>query len=33
MNEKAHGDDERVDLESLAMITQMWDGLIRDFLG
>jgi len=28
-----HGDDERVDLESLAMITQMWDGLIRDFLG
>ncbi len=28
-----HGDDERVDLESLGMITQMWDGLIRDFLG
>ncbi len=28
-----HGDDERIDLESLAMVALMWDGLIRDFLG
>ncbi len=29
----AHGDDERVDLESLRMITDMWDVLVHDFLG
>ncbi len=29
----AHGDDERVDLESLQMVTDMWDVLVRDFLG
>jgi acetylornithine deacetylase/succinyl-diaminopimelate desuccinylase-like protein len=28
-----HGDDERVDLESLGMISEMWDVLIRDFMG
>lgn len=25
-----HGDDERVDLESLGMVTQLWDAVIRD---
>lgn len=29
----AHGDDERIDLASLGMVTNMWDVLIRDFLG
>jgi acetylornithine deacetylase/succinyl-diaminopimelate desuccinylase-like protein len=29
----AHGDDERVDLESLALMTDMWQELARDFLG
>ena len=28
-----HGDDERIDVESLGMVTNMWDVLIRDFLG
>lgn len=28
----AHGDDERVDLESLRLIVDMWDVLIHDFL-
>jgi acetylornithine deacetylase/succinyl-diaminopimelate desuccinylase-like protein len=28
-----HGDDERVDLESLGMVTQMWDLLLADLLG
>lgn len=28
-----HGDDERVDVESLGMVTDMWDALVRDFLG
>jgi acetylornithine deacetylase/succinyl-diaminopimelate desuccinylase-like protein len=28
----AHGDDERVDLESLALMTEMWQVLARDFL-
>jgi acetylornithine deacetylase/succinyl-diaminopimelate desuccinylase-like protein len=28
-----HGDDERVDLESLGMVTEMWDLLLADLLG
>jgi len=28
-----HGDDERIDLESLEMSVNLWDWLIRDFLG
>jgi acetylornithine deacetylase/succinyl-diaminopimelate desuccinylase-like protein len=28
-----HGDDERVDQESLRLSTEMWDALARDFLG
>ncbi len=28
----AHGDDERIDLESLRLIVDMWDVLVRDFL-
>jgi acetylornithine deacetylase/succinyl-diaminopimelate desuccinylase-like protein len=28
-----HGDDERIDVESLAMVTDLWDVLVRDFLG
>ena len=27
-----HGDDERVDVESLALSTDLWDALARDFL-
>jgi acetylornithine deacetylase/succinyl-diaminopimelate desuccinylase-like protein len=27
-----HGDDERVDVESLGLSTQLWDALARDFL-
>jgi acetylornithine deacetylase/succinyl-diaminopimelate desuccinylase-like protein len=28
-----HGDDERVDLESLRLSTELWDGVVRDLLG
>ncbi len=28
-----HGDDERVDVESLRLSTELWDALARDFLG
>jgi acetylornithine deacetylase/succinyl-diaminopimelate desuccinylase-like protein len=28
-----HGDDERVDVDSLALTTELWEALIRDFLG
>jgi acetylornithine deacetylase/succinyl-diaminopimelate desuccinylase-like protein len=28
-----HGDDERVDIESLAMMTDMWEALARDVCG
>lgn len=28
-----HGDDERVDLESLRLSFELWDGLVRDLLG
>src|SRR5262249_52448867 len=28
-----HGDDERVDVDSLVLSTQLWDALVRDFLG
>jgi acetylornithine deacetylase/succinyl-diaminopimelate desuccinylase-like protein len=28
-----HGDDERVDVESLRLVTEMWGVLARDFLG
>ena len=28
-----HGDDERIDVESLEMVTELWDVLVRDFLG
>ena len=28
-----HGDDERVDTESLGLSTELWDSLVRDFLG
>jgi acetylornithine deacetylase/succinyl-diaminopimelate desuccinylase-like protein len=28
-----HGDDERVDVESLEMAVELWDALARDFLG
>lgn len=28
-----HGHNERVDVESLAMVTTLWDVLVRDFLG
>jgi acetylornithine deacetylase/succinyl-diaminopimelate desuccinylase-like protein len=28
-----HGDDERVDLESLELTTTLWDRVVRDFLG
>jgi acetylornithine deacetylase/succinyl-diaminopimelate desuccinylase-like protein len=27
-----HGDNERVDVESLRLSTELWDGLARDFL-
>jgi acetylornithine deacetylase/succinyl-diaminopimelate desuccinylase-like protein len=29
----AHGDDERIDVDSLGLVTNMWDALIRDLLG
>jgi acetylornithine deacetylase/succinyl-diaminopimelate desuccinylase-like protein len=28
-----HGDDERIDIQSLEMSTELWDALVRDFLG
>jgi acetylornithine deacetylase/succinyl-diaminopimelate desuccinylase-like protein len=28
-----HGDDERIDLESLDLAVELWDNLVRDFLG
>ena len=28
-----HGDNERIDIESLRMVTELWDVLVRDFLG
>jgi acetylornithine deacetylase/succinyl-diaminopimelate desuccinylase-like protein len=28
-----HGNDERVDVESLRLSTLMWEALVRDFLG
>lgn len=28
-----HGDDERIDLESLALVTDLWEDLARQFLG
>ena len=28
-----HGDNERVDLETLEMCTKLWDVLARDLLG
>jgi acetylornithine deacetylase/succinyl-diaminopimelate desuccinylase-like protein len=28
-----HGDDERVDIDSLAMVTELWDVVVRDLLG
>jgi len=28
-----HGDNERVDVESLDITTQLWDGVVRDLLG
>ena len=28
-----HGDNERIDLESLRLVTEMWEGLVRDFVG
>ena len=28
-----HGDDERIDQESLTLTTELWDALVRDFLG
>jgi hypothetical protein len=28
-----HGDNERIDVESMHMITAMWESLARDFLG
>ncbi len=33
MGTMGHGDDERIDVESLSMITEMWGVLARDFLG
>jgi acetylornithine deacetylase/succinyl-diaminopimelate desuccinylase-like protein len=27
-----HGDDERIDVDSLAMTTELWDVVVRDFL-
>ena len=27
-----HGNDERVDIESLVLSTQLWDGLAHDLL-
>jgi acetylornithine deacetylase/succinyl-diaminopimelate desuccinylase-like protein len=28
-----HGDDERIDLESLGMVTALWDAVVRDLMG
>jgi acetylornithine deacetylase/succinyl-diaminopimelate desuccinylase-like protein len=28
-----HGDNERIDVDSLSLVTRMWPALIRDFLG
>jgi hypothetical protein len=28
-----HGNDERVDVESLRLSVLMWEALVRDFLG
>ena len=28
-----HGNDERVDIESLVLSTRLWDGLARDLVG
>jgi acetylornithine deacetylase/succinyl-diaminopimelate desuccinylase-like protein len=28
-----HGDDERIDLDSLEMSVELWDALVREFLG
>jgi len=28
-----HGDDERIDIESLDMSVELWEALARDFLG
>jgi acetylornithine deacetylase/succinyl-diaminopimelate desuccinylase-like protein len=28
-----HGDDERIDIESLGMVTALWDAVVRDLLG
>ena len=28
-----HGNDERVDIDSLVLSTKLWDGLARDLLG
>ena len=28
-----HGNDERVDIESLVLSTKLWDGLARDLVG
>lgn len=28
-----HGDDERIDVESLGMVTALWDAVVRDLLG
>ena len=28
-----HGDDERVDIESLGLTTELWSSVVRDFLG
>ena len=28
-----HGDNERIDLDSLDLTTQLWDALLVDFLG
>jgi acetylornithine deacetylase/succinyl-diaminopimelate desuccinylase-like protein len=33
MGTMGHGDDERIDVESLTMVTDMWGVLARDFLG
>jgi acetylornithine deacetylase/succinyl-diaminopimelate desuccinylase-like protein len=33
MGTMGHGDDERIDVESLTMVTEMWGHLARDFLG
>ena len=27
-----HGDDERIDLDSLQLVTELWEALLQDFL-